>query len=378
MHIASGLHGGVECVLADGQYTFGSGTAVDFVLLDDGVRPLHFKLHLDNGRATVEALAEPCAVDGIGSLEAGESCVRRLPVGIAVGACRIELGGAARKGSRRRHWQPELLARLAQRYPVLSLDALAQRYDVLSQRYPALSPEAFAQRFADLVQRYDALAQRYPALSRAALARTLEPSALVGLARRHPARTMAGAGIAVAGLFSITAMMSASNGSETAPTDPAVTTASATGAFGGKRPLAAPRARGAAGSRAARDAAQDLRLDLENAGLLNIKLEAAVGVVAASGSVAPSAAPQWLALQQQFDERFLGEITLINGVVVKEESVPGALAIEAVWRGPEPHIVVRGQKYPEGAVIESGWAIKRIEADRVVLERQGRLVAIRY
>jgi hypothetical protein len=29
-------------------------------------------------------------------------------------------------------------------------------------------------------------------------------------------------------------------------------------------------------------------------------------------------------------------------------------------------------------MIENGWAIKRIEADRVVLERQGRLVAIRY
>jgi hypothetical protein len=54
------------------------------------------------------------------------------------------------------------------------------------------------------------------------------------------------------------------------------------------------------------------------------------------------------------------------------------LSIEGVWRGQHPHLLIRGQKYLEGAMVDGGWAIERIEAEKVLLRREGKLVAVRY
>ena len=125
-------------------------------------------------------------------------------------------------------------------------------------------------------------------------------------------------------------------------------------------------------------AAVSLREQVDRAGLLNITIDSGSGVIAASGSLDPKHAAQWQTVQQWFDERFGGDITLVNDVRVKEEKVPVSLALEGVWRGPNPHLLIRGQKYMEGAVLDGGWSIEQIEAERVLLQKQGRLVAVRY
>ncbi|MCA6105794.1 SctD/MshK family protein [Bradyrhizobium cenepequi] len=129
---------------------------------------------------------------------------------------------------------------------------------------------------------------------------------------------------------------------------------------------------------AIKDAAEELTREVENAGLLNVTVEASGGAVMARGSVEPGVAAQWQNVQQWFDQRFKGEVLLVNGVAVKAEKLPSSLAIEAVWRGPQSHLVIRGQKYLEGAMLDDGWTIQHIEAERVVLKRDGRLVAVRY
>ncbi|WBL81369.1 hypothetical protein I3J27_13425 [Bradyrhizobium xenonodulans] len=126
------------------------------------------------------------------------------------------------------------------------------------------------------------------------------------------------------------------------------------------------------------DAANALKSEAEGAGLLNVAVEASGGAVMARGTVEPSVAGQWQSVQQWFDERFKGEVLLVNGVAVKAEKLPSSLAIEAVWLGPQSHVVIRGQKYLEGAMVDDGWAIQRIEAERIVLRRAGRQVAVRY
>jgi type III secretion protein D len=125
-------------------------------------------------------------------------------------------------------------------------------------------------------------------------------------------------------------------------------------------------------------AAEELKREVERAGLLNVTIDASGGVVMARGSVEPGVAAQWQSIQQWFDERFKGEVMLVNGVVLKAEKLPSSLAIEGVWRGPQSHLVIRGQKYLEGAMLDNGWTIQRIEVERVVLSRDGRLVAVRY
>jgi hypothetical protein len=129
---------------------------------------------------------------------------------------------------------------------------------------------------------------------------------------------------------------------------------------------------------AIKEAAEELTREVEKAGLLNVTVEPSGGVVMARGSVEPGVAGQWQNVQQWFDQRFKGEVLLVNGVAVKAEKLPSSLAIEAVWRGPQSHLVIRGQKYLEGAMLDDGWTIQHIEAERVVLKRDGRLVAVRY
>ncbi len=100
--------------------------------------------------------------------------------------------------------------------------------------------------------------------------------------------------------------------------------------------------------------------------------------VTATGSVEPALATRWEALQRAFDERVLGEVTLVNSVAVRTERQPVSLSIEGVWQGAQPYIVLRGQRYFVGALVEGGWAIRAIDQDRVMLERDGRLVAMRF
>ena len=125
-------------------------------------------------------------------------------------------------------------------------------------------------------------------------------------------------------------------------------------------------------------AADAMRAEVERMGILNVLIEPGVGIVAATGTIDSKAAAQWQTVQRWFDERFEGDITLVNGVSVKTEKVPVSLSIEGVWRGDHPHLLIRGQKYLEGAMLDGGWAIERIEAEKVLLRREGKLVAVRY
>lgn len=125
-------------------------------------------------------------------------------------------------------------------------------------------------------------------------------------------------------------------------------------------------------------AASALQAEIEKLGLLNIKVSSGPGVVAAEGTVEPALMPDWQKLQQWFDHRYTGGLTLVNGVILKEEKLPSSIAVEAVWQGTQPHLLVRGQKYFVGAMLDDGWTIHRIEGDRVLLSRDGRLAAVRY
>lgn len=122
-----------------------------------------------------------------------------------------------------------------------------------------------------------------------------------------------------------------------------------------------------------------VRAQISKAGLLNVSVTpGGAGVVMATGTIEPAAAGSWQAVQQWFDEHFAGELTLVNAVTTKAEKLPSSIAIEAVWRGASPHLIVRGQKYALGSTLDAGWTIDGIEEDRVLLKRDGRVVAVRY
>ncbi|MER8383068.1 hypothetical protein [Mesorhizobium sp. M1399] len=125
-------------------------------------------------------------------------------------------------------------------------------------------------------------------------------------------------------------------------------------------------------------AAKDLQDEVDKAGLLNVKIGSAKGVVTAQGTVTSASATSWQNAQQSFDHRTKGAVTLVNRVVIKEEKAPSAIAVEAVWRGSSPYVVIDGEKYFVGALLDDGWTVDRIEDGRVLLSRDGRLAVLPY
>ncbi|RXH38023.1 hypothetical protein XH99_01790 [Bradyrhizobium nanningense] len=124
--------------------------------------------------------------------------------------------------------------------------------------------------------------------------------------------------------------------------------------------------------------ADALRQQIEAAGLLDIKIGRNPGVVTAEGTIPPSLVAKWKEIQQWFDRQTNGTPTLVNAVTVKEEKVPSSIAVQAVWRGSEPYLLIAGQKYFVGAVLSNGWTVDRIEDGRVLLSRNGRSAALPY
>ncbi|XUJ32400.1 SctD/MshK family protein [Bradyrhizobium japonicum] len=62
----------------------------------------------------------------------------------------------------------------------------------------------------------------------------------------------------------------------------------------------------------------------------------------------------------------------------EEEKMPSSIAVQAVWRGSEPYLLIAGQKYFVGALLSNGWTVDRIEDGRVLLSRNGRSAALPY
>lgn len=125
-------------------------------------------------------------------------------------------------------------------------------------------------------------------------------------------------------------------------------------------------------------AAEELQQEVESAGLFDIRVRSEAGVVTADGTVTPASLPKWQELQQRFDDHGNGTYVLINSVAVKETKTPSSIAVEAVWRGSDPYLVIAGQKYFVGALLSNGWTVNGIEERRVLLSRNGRLVALPY
>nr|WP_205925731.1 hypothetical protein [Rhizobium leguminosarum] len=125
-------------------------------------------------------------------------------------------------------------------------------------------------------------------------------------------------------------------------------------------------------------AAKALQQEVDRAGLLNIKTASANGVVTANGTVMPALVARWQKVQQWFDHRTNGALTLVSGVALKEEKAPPSIAVEAVWRGALPYLLIGGQKYFVGALLDDGWTVDRIEEGRVLLSRNGQIAALPY
>ena len=319
MSIESGLYAGSSHEFAPGRYSIGSSVDADIVLMETDVEPRHVLIDATGPEIQIEALAGRVSVGAQKHLATGTRQVVATPLRMSIGEVHLHFSRAD---------------------------------DSSPQSQGAL---------------FDASASRSRLLMGVALVSIVSIGLMMHSMADVPIARTTGAfrGDVRPLLLASTANM------------PDIVSAEVTQA-------AVPRGRegGASvpdlGSDKVNAAADAMRAEVERMGILNVMIEPGVGIVAATGTIDPKAAAQWQTVQRWFDERFEGDITLVNGVSVKTEKVPVSLSIEGVWRGDHPHLLIRGQKYLEGAMLDGGWAIERIEAEKVLLRREGKLVAVRY
>ena len=327
LEIQSGLYAGVTHDVGEGRLVLGSGPEADILLMEPDFAPVHAAVVLQERTIRVEGLSSGVAVTGIGPVPAGAARTIRLPA-------TVEIGGVA-----------------------LAWDV--SRTSV---------PEARAARPLGTVRRL--LAR--PAVPGIAAAGVLAVTVLLTLSN-----PIAGAAVLIDGADKA-AQAHVQTVAATTPAAPTVALPAAVAPPAAAKAAVPDPASAPQKPVAVEAAAKALQDDIAGAGLLNVHVRASGGAVTATGTIEPAFAGRWEGLQKAFDERFAGDVTLVNSVAVKAEKLPASLGIEGVWRGAQLYIVVRGQRYLAGAVVDGGWTIRGIEHDRVMLERDGRLVAMRF
>ena len=122
---------------------------------------------------------------------------------------------------------------------------------------------------------------------------------------------------------------------------------------------------------------REMETKLAEAGLMDLSVVVNGTVTTVSGQLDPASVPRWRAVEAWADRRFGKQILLVPAVSIEAER-PVAIALDAVWGGPEPNVVVRGERYGIGATLPGGWRVEAIEPRRVLLEKEGRTHALPY
>ncbi|QOQ76716.1 hypothetical protein IMF22_06640 [Pseudomonas poae] len=113
-----------------------------------------------------------------------------------------------------------------------------------------------------------------------------------------------------------------------------------------------------------------LEQQLQAAHLEAIKVTDANGQLSAVGSFEHSQKPQWLALQQAFDQRYGQQIVLNPRVAVRADAARPRVRFQAVWFGTNPYVINdSGKRLYPGAALADNWVLERIENNQVILAR---------
>lgn len=356
LRVLSGLHAGASLPLGPGSHRIGGGPEADVLLCDDGVAPLHAEVEVEGDAVRLRALhaglslpADPSPPEGASaggaSLPPGAPPrVLTLPAEFDLGPVRLRCDAASDAAEPALQAAPPPPARSRRLWPLAAGTALAAAVLLL----PPSPLEAFT----------FALGPSAPGRSFAtadASAAPVRPAA-PPLAPDAPPAASAEAPAPAAGPAPI-------------PADPPL-------ALPPSAPILAAPDAGSSGPEAP-TAVAALRAELAAAGLHGVALRADGAVVTASGEVTPEALQAWRLMQQSFDRRAGGGHVLVNQVRVKADR-PLAFAIDSVWTGRSPNLVLAGQKYFIGATLPDGSTLEAIEAGRILVRRGERRVAVAY
>jgi Inner membrane component of T3SS, cytoplasmic domain/Inner membrane component of T3SS, periplasmic domain len=127
------------------------------------------------------------------------------------------------------------------------------------------------------------------------------------------------------------------------------------------------------------DVVRDLAGRLDAAGLHALKAAVAGDRLTVTGDLDKRDSETWTAVQRWFDQTYGRQIILGAHVNIGEAKTAPPLSLQAVWYGANPYVIATdGAHYYEGTVLQSGWVVREIDANRVMLVRNGESVALAY
>ncbi len=125
------------------------------------------------------------------------------------------------------------------------------------------------------------------------------------------------------------------------------------------------------------DTLHELQAELSARSLSDIQLTANDGMIMARGRVDPRNESEWRLVQQWFDGRHGRRATLVDEVRFAASPAP-KLAVDAVWTGRNPNVVIKGQKYFEGATLPNGFRLERVAPGELLVAREGQRQALKF
>jgi hypothetical protein len=130
-------------------------------------------------------------------------------------------------------------------------------------------------------------------------------------------------------------------------------------------------------------AVNQLKRRLADYNIDGIRVSAAGDQLTVSGRVGKSSTSDWNSVLKWFDETYANQIALASSVEIvnDNETTKGAiqLRLQAVRFGDKPYIIFDdGLRYFEGALLDNGWTIKEIGAQKITLNKGDQTIVIKY
>ena len=130
----------------------------------------------------------------------------------------------------------------------------------------------------------------------------------------------------------------------------------------------------------AKMAADALRDRLHFLNIDTVEVTPGEGMVGARGTIDAQRKGDWHSLEVWFDENFGQNIVLQSSVSASlENRAKAPIALQAVWAGKFPYIIdAEGNKHFEGAKINDGWVIEKIEEGGTIIRKGKQSLAMKY
>lgn len=120
------------------------------------------------------------------------------------------------------------------------------------------------------------------------------------------------------------------------------------------------------------DPTEELRARLADANLQALRLDVQGSYLQVTGALDADRMQRWRDVQRWFDQTY-GHSHLLHGAVSPAAPIePPRVRVQAIWTGENPYVIgENGQRLYPGAAVDGGWVLASIEAERLLLRRDG-------